>query len=413
MKKITTILLITAIAIAAITCKKTPEIPTGNKIEIGETTIDSIAYYTTSVSTIITATGGNEITQHGHCWSTEKGPSIENLITMLGKLAQPKEYTSELTNLTANTVYYIRSYITYKNGTIYGAEVSVKTLATRAPIVTTNEVTNITISTATCGGTNDDGGLTITSRGVCWNTTDNPTLENNIGITDNGTGVGAYISQLTNLSVNTTYYVTAYATNEKGTSYGEIKSFMITNNFMDPRDGQTYETVVIGSQTWFAENLNYQTANSWWYNNSSTNGDVYGRLYTWEAATNACPAGWHLPTDDEWKILEGNTDTQYGVGDPEWDVTYNRGFDAGKRLKTTTGWNQNTGTNAVSFSALPGGFFATNVNFYTLGLDGNWWSTTEISSTNAWGRQLNHTFDGVVRFPNDKADGFSVRCIKD
>ncbi len=93
MKKITFILLLTAIAIAAITCKKTPEIPTGgNKIEIGETTTDSISYFTTKVSTIIEAMEGNVISQYGHCWSTEQEPTISDSITSHGKLTQPKTY---------------------------------------------------------------------------------------------------------------------------------------------------------------------------------------------------------------------------------------------------------------------------------------------------------------------------------
>jgi hypothetical protein len=74
--------------------------------------------------------------------------------------------------------------------------------------------------------------------------------------------------------------------------------------FTDPRDGQTYATIKINSQTWFAENLNYVTSNSWSYNNDTANGNIYGRLYIWEAALTACPSGWSLPSDDQWKQME-------------------------------------------------------------------------------------------------------------
>ena len=177
--------------------------------------------------------------------------------------------------------------------------------------------------------------------------------------------------------------------------------------------GQWYKAVQIGEQCWMAENLNYQTGTSWCYNINSSNCDTYGRLYDWATAINACPSGWHLPSDQEWKILEGYADTQYGIGDPEWDGTSWRGFDAGKRLKSTAGWNQNTGTDAFGFTALPGGARSASGSFYDLGYYGNWWSSTELGSTQAWHHGLSYERDDVRRDGNSKGYGFSVRCLKD
>lgn len=231
MKKTTIILAtIALLALTLTTCKKTPDTPTGNnKIEIGQTTTDSLSYFTAKVSTTITATSGNEITQHGHCWGTEEKPTIENDKTSLGKITQPKTFTSELTNLLMNTKYYIRAYATFNGNTVYFSEHNIQTLETGKPIVTTNTVTNITISTANCGGTNDDGGLTISQRGVCWNTTGNPTLQNSLNHTTEDPGSGHFISNITSLDKNTTYYVVAYASNQNGTGYGEEIIFMTLN----------------------------------------------------------------------------------------------------------------------------------------------------------------------------------------
>jgi len=158
----------------------------------------------------------------------------------------------------------------------------------------------------------------------------------------------------------------------------EIDIFMTeggsTGTFTDPRDDQTYTTIDIGSQTWFAENLNYNTGdgnnNSWCYDNNGSNCDIYGRLYTWEAATSACPDGWHLPSDDEWTTL----------------IDFLGGEDvAGGKMKETgtTHWNSpNAGaTNSSGFTALPGGYRSTNGGFYDRGSFGIWWSATEYSST--------------------------------
>jgi len=191
--------------------------------------------------------------------------------------------------------------------------------------------------------------------------------------------------------------------------------------------GQTYNTVLIGSQCWMKENLNYATGNSWCYDNNSSNCNTYGRLYDWatimngEASSNSvpsgvqgiCPVGWHIPSDEEWKILEGTVDSQYPVGDPEWNQTNWRGYDAGKNLKTISGWGANgNGTDLFGFSGLPGGYRINDGYFYGVGYVGDWWTSTEYNS-GAWGRSLNYSLPEVYR-PNDYKDyGFSVRCLRD
>ncbi len=180
------------------------------------------------------------------------------------------------------------------------------------------------------------------------------------------------------------------------------------STFTDPRDGQVYNIVTIGTQTWFAENLNYQTTNSWWYDNSSANGDVYGRLYTWNAALTACPAGWHLPSDDEWCTLTQYIDPTVNCNTTGWS-----GTDCGYKMKSTSGWYSNgNGSDAYGFTALPGGRRRSSGSFYGLGRYGGWWSSSEYSGTGAWYRLLFYDYDQVCRFSLDKAFGLSVRCLK-
>ena len=182
------------------------------------------------------------------------------------------------------------------------------------------------------------------------------------------------------------------------------------NTFTDPRDGQVYATVVIGTQTWFAENLNYETTTgSWWYDNLETNGAIYGRLYTWDAAMVACPSGYHLPTDEEWKTME----MALGMSQSEADDTGYRGTNEGEKMKSTSGWyNNGNGTNSSGFNALPGGYRYYNGSFYHLGINGYWWSSTEGSGTLAWYRSLHYYGDQVNRNYYYKTGGYSVRCIK-
>ena len=210
------------------------------------------------------------------------------------------------------------------------------------------------------------------------------------------------------------------ATNDKGsntktkTNYTTVNSGIdggiTTHTFTDPRDGKTYKIVKIGTQTWMAENLAYKTSNGCWaYNNNENNVATYGRLYNWATAKTACPSGWHLPSDKEWKTLE----MYLGMSQSQADNGGWRGTDEGKKMKSTSGWKNNgNGTNSSGFNALPGGARGIDGSFDGLGSFGDWWSSSEGFDTYAWNRYLDYS-DQVYRDDHDEAGGFSVRCVRD
>ncbi|MCD4745183.1 MAG: fibrobacter succinogenes major paralogous domain-containing protein [Bacteroidales bacterium] len=180
--------------------------------------------------------------------------------------------------------------------------------------------------------------------------------------------------------------------------------------FTDTRDGQTYCIVDIGNQTWFAENLNYATGNSWCYDNNYANCETYGRLYDWETAMGVCPSGWHLPSDAEWCVLENEVDAgTVSCTEEGW-----RGIDAGLNLKSTSGWySSGNGTDLFGFTALPGGYRNSGY-FECLGNSGHFWTSTESSYYCARDRRLRNGYDGVYRYYTLKNYGYySVRCLKD
>ncbi|NTW33192.1 MAG: VWA domain-containing protein, partial [Bacteroidetes bacterium] len=170
----------------------------------------------------VTGDGGMLVTERGVCWSNSPNPTTSNSHTSDG--TGTGSFISSITGLNTNTTYYVKAYATNSIGTTYGAQMSFTTLATVAPTVTTDAITNITSISATSGGNvTSNGGLTVTARGVCWSTSQNPTTINSH--TSNGTGTGSFISNITGLTIGATYYVRAYATNTIGTSYGSEVSF--------------------------------------------------------------------------------------------------------------------------------------------------------------------------------------------
>ena len=179
----------------------------------------------------------NKISEMGFCWDTKQTPTIEGNHYNNGGMSGTgtSDFSYNLTSLLDNKTYYVRTYAKTNYGTIYGEEKSFTTVEIVLPTVTTNTVTNIKATTAACGGnvTSEGNGIII-SRGVCWSTSPNPTINDNK--TTDGSGTGSYTSNISNLSENTTYYVRAYAINEKGTSYGEEKSFTTIKVFEETVD---------------------------------------------------------------------------------------------------------------------------------------------------------------------------------
>ena len=172
-----------------------------------------------------------------------------------------------------------------------------------------------------------------------------------------------------------------------------------SNTLVDKRDGKKYKTVKIGNQTWMAENLNYQTQDSYCYGDDESDCSKYGRLYKWEAAVKACPSGWHLPSKEELKKLFSS------VGGKEV---------AGKSLKTKEGWNNGgNGTDAFGFSALPAGSREISGGYNDEGYRARFWSSTENYSYGACIMYLNYTDDDANLGYEGKYSGFSVRCLKD
>jgi len=392
-------------------------------IPVLTTTIISNTTQTTATSGgNITDDGGADVTNRGVCWNTTGNPMITDEKTLDG--SGTGSFTSSLTELTPATPYFVRAYATNEAGTGYGNQQQFTTGEVLLATLTTKVPSDITQTTVTSGGNiTSDGGSLITEKGVCWSKSMNPTTSSDHISTD-GSGTGQFTIALSLLSVNTTYYIRAYAKNSAGTAYGNEEEFK-TGELKDA-DGNSYSSVTIGNQIWMVENLktskfnngdpvenvidntkwsNLTTPGFCWYNNLEANGEVYGALYNWYAVADSrgiCPTGWHVATDADWTAL----------------INFAGGADiAGGKLKEaeTIHWaTPNTGAvNQYGFTALPGGRRNSSAIFYFMGEYGRWWSSNEVDPENSWSRGM--AFDNTIvdRDVRAKVYGLSVHCLKD
>ena len=249
-----------------------------NELNLTTTSLINLPTLTTGALSLITSSsavsggtissdGGASITARGVCWSTSTNPTIA-LTTKTNDGTGTATFTSNISNLTPGTIYYVRAYATNSLGTSYGNEITFSALAV-IPTITTSTVSTITTSTASSGGTiSSDGGASITARGVCWSTSANPTIALSTK-TNNGSGIGTFVSNLSSLALNVTYYIRSYATNIVGTGYGNEISFTTRYAIGDigPAGGFIFYDKGVSSNGWRyleASPSDYNTGIAWW-----------------------------------------------------------------------------------------------------------------------------------------------------
>jgi uncharacterized protein (TIGR02145 family) len=301
------------------------------------------------------------------------------------------------------------------------------------PVLTTAPVTDISQTSAIGGGTiTSDGGAAVQIRGLHLSWTQG--FEKYDIFPADGSGTGAFICTITDLSPNKLYYVRAFATNSKGTAYGDTHSFTTLKILIDSVadiDGNIYHVVPIGNQSWLRENLrvrkyrngdaipNVLGDNQWkalttgafcTYENLAVNGATYGNLYNWHALSDArglCPTGWHVPSRDEWAELGNYLGGEALAG----GVLKSKGtIEAGTGLW----YAPNTGaTDSIGFTGLPGGYRIFYGTYYSISNVAFFWSSSDTTAVNAWNYVLDANNEELTRNYNFKTNGFSVRCCKD
>ena len=366
MKRIYNIIYIVALAcLMVVACGKEETLIPNNRIETHEVVVGSNCTATCSSTVEIDE---NYLTDRGVCWSTNPEPTINDNHVSNGK--KVGTLTSKLNNLTANTTYYVRAYATNQIGTHYGNELTFSTPEITLPVLTTQNVTSITLNSARCGGNiTSNGWSEVTARGVCWSTSPNPTISNSK--TADGTGTGSFTSNITGLAENTTYYVRAYATNSNGTAYGVEKSFttlLLING---------YDWVDLG----LPSGLKWATCNV-----GATSQEDYGKYYAWGETTNKTSYNESNSVTYGHQISDFSGNATYDAARANWGSTWRMPTNAEieELLNNCTWtWTTQNGVNGMRVTGpngnsifLPAAGYCLGSSRYDVGERGYYWSST-------------------------------------
>ena len=317
------------------------------------------------------------------------------------------------------------------------------------PKVTSYEAKYARRTSVECGGTIcTPDSRPIFAYGMCWNTSGSPTLADSFSFKSDWFPADSFSTTIQGLTPNTTYYIRAYASNEAGTGYGEVRKFTtlpagativfnndLTYGAVTDIDGNVYKTIDLGTQTWMAENLRTTRYNDnteiplvsgnheweqltspaycWYENNEEIYKDLYGGYYNGYAVLTGklCPSGWHVPSDEEWHTLE----TYLGVPEGSYSTV------EGLKIKETGNHNwypedNINGTNESGFTGLPGGF-RMGYDGGNIGAEGYvafWWASDGYPQYGSiFDRWLLYSHSDLIRDTRILATGLNVRCIKD
>lgn len=366
------------------------------------------------------------------------------------------DFTLSVTGLEKYEKYYIRAYaITSDHEVRYGESFAFRTtnVTINKPTVISNTAEYNGFSVVNLSGeVLADGGAEVTDRGFFMGKSPGPAISGTQ--ISSGTGTGSFSASLENLDRNVTYYFVAYAENSKGISYSEERSirimwFVPETGFVEDIEGNSYATVKIGSQWWMAENLRttlyndgttipeVQNASIWtelntpaysWYANDDTNGREFGALYNWYTChhsvndeKNVCPAGWAVPSLDQWSAMR-----EYLIDN---GFNYDGSFEyqlLAKALSLGSGWKANEVpgspgnsdypgvVNASGFSSIPSGHRRFNDGVFTgNGEVSAYWTSTEVNTNGAIHVAIHNSLPWTESGAMDKKNGFSIRCIKE
>jgi len=418
--------------------------------------VTNLDYYSFTTGGYIISSGSSTITSRGICYNLTGRPTINNgyVTTVAGTLGT---FINGFNGMDSGTTYYFRAFATNSYGTVYGNEVIITTLSTRIPYINTKNATNIADTTITCGGESiTDGGLTITAKGVCWSSsTVNPTIVDSK--TNDGTGTSDFTSSITGLSVGVTYYIRAYATNSKGTGYGDritvATIYMAVPTLFTTVASNIFNTKISSGGYGLSENGSTITAKGVCWNtspnptvsNSKTidgtdtdnftslltglisgttyyirayatnttgtgygaqitvttlNGRGYGYLYNQYAVQNVnniAPLHWHVPTTAEFQTL-----INYAGGE----------LTPGLKLMEsgTIHWTIDVGTNDYGFSAVGTGYRINTLDYTNLKSMSFLWSSSP--KFNFYDYLSISQYQMVIN-NNDLRYGMGIRLIMD
>lgn len=395
-----------------------PEIEVDATLPIVTTSVVTQITETTAVAGgNVTSDGGASVTERGVCISTVSNPTTSNIKITAG--SGIGSFTCNLTGLQANTTYFVRAYAVNSKGTAYGEEVTFTTLVPIVlPTLTTSSVTQITETSAVAGGhVTSDGNASVTDRGVVYSTNQHPTAADNK--VSNGSGMGSFTCNLTNLQPNTKYYVRAYAVNSQGTAYGEEVSF-------------TTEKEVVAIPEYVDLGLSVKWAS---FNVGATKPEEYGDYFAWGEVEPKSEYSWSTYkwcNGYETALIKYNTDEWYGIVDNkiiieseddaatknwgnDWRLPNKYEIDE-LRDKCTWSWINRNGTYGYQVTGPNGKSIFLPATRYMDGIEqsgvtafGSYWSSSLYGPSTAW--HLGFYSDYGNTYADKRYTGRAVRPV--